>query len=78
MASTTKLFEYDNKTYDVTVEDGVEIIKSPNKPGPGWVQVNDEIVQWAKEYQKQHVEWSAQAKEAIRILTADLADKNQK
>lgn len=47
-----KLYEHDGKTYEIIEINGDEIIESPTKPGPGWVQVTPEILETLQCIQK--------------------------
>lgn len=66
-----KLYEHDGKIYEIKVIDGEEIIESPTKPGPGWVQVTPEILQMFSEMR----ESSKQRIEILKKMLEDLEEE---
>lgn len=66
-----KLYEHNGKIYEIKVIDGEEIIESPTKPGPGWVQVTPEILQMFSEMR----ESSKQRIEILKKMLEDLEEE---
>jgi hypothetical protein len=47
-----KLYEHNGKIYEIKIVEGVEIIESEEKPGPGWIQVDVNNLMILKHFQK--------------------------
>jgi len=47
-----KLYEHNGKIYEIKIVEGVEIIESEEKPGPGWIQVDVDNLMILKHFQK--------------------------
>lgn len=64
---SNNMYKNGDKLYEVVSENGQETIKSPNKPGPGWVRVTPEI-------SKLHAELQQGSRRNIESLSALLKD----
>ena len=62
-----KLYEHNGKIYEIKIVEGVEIIESEGKPGPGWIQVDVDNLMIFKNFQKK-------SQRRIEILTEFLKD----
>jgi len=62
-----KLYEHNGKIYEIKIVEGVEIIESEEKPGPGWIQVDVNNLMIFKNFQKK-------SQRRIEILTEFLKD----
>ena len=52
-----KLYENNGKQYEIKLVEGHELIESIDKPGPGWVQFNQDIVNAVKEAYSVDTSW---------------------
>jgi hypothetical protein len=62
-----KLYEHNGKIYEIKIVEGVEIIESEGKPGPGWIQVDVDNLMILKHFQKK-------SQRRVEILTEFLKD----
>ena len=62
-----KLYEHDGKIYEIKIVEGVKIIESEEKPGPGWIQVDINNLMIFGHLQKK-------SQRRIRVLTDFLKD----